>query len=454
MRHLALNFLASGSGKLSAACVRLVQVPVLLSYLGVEDYGRWLLLSSIPSWLTLANIGFGSVAANEMSMLMARGDVQAARSVFSSALFLITALILSGLLVFLPIAFILPWSWILAADVNRRPELAAAAAFLSASVLVSFLAEVFGGRFRAARKAHHAMWLAAIRPWLDIALMLAVLVKTERLDILAGAAFASSIVYLLATAWLSRRVCPDLLFSPSLVRRSWFPMFLKKGLAFQSFPLGNAILFQGSLLIVQAVLGPVGVALYGTARTLVRSVNQAMEMVNQCVWPELSLLLGANDLVKAARLHRLSVAASFVLAFGCTAILAIVGEDLYRLWTHSELVLSKRQLLLFLLPIPFNALWFTSSVVHVACNRHEALAVRYLVATSVGAIACFLLTSWLGIEGAALSALVVDVCLIPFVFRRSLQLTGDTFANCATKLRGDVVEVSRSIHRKLLRFEA
>ena len=78
-KALFSNLLAGGWTKISIVLVRLVQVPLILLALGVEDYGRWLVLSSISTWLNLANIGFGDVAANEMPMAIAAGDFDKAK---------------------------------------------------------------------------------------------------------------------------------------------------------------------------------------------------------------------------------------------------------------------------------------------------------------------------------------------------------------------------------------
>jgi O-antigen/teichoic acid export membrane protein len=220
---------------------------------------------------------------------------------------------------------------------------------------------------------------------------------------------------------------PDLAFSLADIRPSRYRELFQKGIAYQAFPLGNALLFQGNLLIVQGILGPAAVALFGTARTLVRSVTQLMDLINQIIWPEMSHLLGAGELVRAARLHRAGVGISFAAACVSVIGLTLFGHTLYGWWTRKAIDLPQHLLLLFLLPIPFNALWFTSSVVHVACNRHQGLALRYLIATGLAVMGCAVLSCIRGLEGAALSTLVVVAVLIPFVLKRSIDLTGDSW---------------------------
>lgn len=426
---LIRNIIASGWGKISTIIFRLVQVPFLLVALGVDEYGRWLVLSSIPSWLVLANMGFGTIAANEMAMAVAANDLKYAKIILSTTLTLITGIAILGFFLITIISPFIPWDVVFNVPIKRHNELNRAVIYLALSVLISFFGEIYYGRFRAARKAHQGIFIYTFRPWVELLLMFITMQFSTQLNSLALAILLSTVIFTMCLQWLSRRGMPELSFSWNLIQKKNFISLFVKGFAFQAFPLGNALLFQGNLLIVQSILGPIAVALFGTVRTLVRSINQVLELINQVIWPELSYLIGASEFKKAARLHRLGVAISVFIACLCVIALSIFGQKMYTTWTGNTIKLQQNLLLLFLLPIPFNSLWFTSSVVHTASNQHEGLAIRYLFATIMSAFACGGLSYLIGIKGAAISTLLADLILIPYVLKQSLVLTHDTFDN-------------------------
>ena len=444
---LLKNFIAGGSGKISSVVLRLVQIPVLLSYMGVEEYGRWLVLTSLPGWLVLTNLGFGSVAANEMTLRVAAGDVRKGREVFSSALVLIALIGLAGMALLLAIAPFVPWERLLDASADRHSELTKAVIWLSLSIFIYFFGDTFEGRFRAGRKAHVFMYLVYLRPWMEFVTLLALFQFTKRFDILALSTLLSTLIYILLARQLSKPISPELYFSRSLSRKSEFKALFKKGIAFQAFPLGNALIFQGNLLVVQTFLGPAAVALFGTARTLVRSVNQVLELVNQVIWPELSLLIGAGNFRDAARLHRFSVGMSLIAGLLSLTFIGTVGQEIYAWWTAQNLVLPQDLLLLFLLPIPFNALWYTSSVVHMASNEHEGLAKRFMVATMVSVAGCVALTYFWQMKGAAVSTAIVDVLLIRYVIIHSIKLTEDTLMEFIAGIPGEITNFIKTVSR-------
>ncbi|MFI5130108.1 MAG: lipopolysaccharide biosynthesis protein [Chitinophagales bacterium] len=424
-RTLFKNFLAGGWGKISAIVFRLIQVPVLLWFLGVEEYGRWLVLYTLPSWLTLANLGFGSVAANDISMAIGKGDITKARTIFSSAFRVVTYIFIGGLILILPLILFLQWDKLLKVSPERHNELIGVLIWFTLSTLLSFFGEIFQARFRAARKAHVYIWLYSLRPWIELLFMIIILQFTVRLDYLALAVFSSTVIFILLTQWTSYRAMPALKYSVHDVDKTLLRPLFKKGIAFQAFPLGNALIYQGTIIVVQMILGPVAVAVFGTVRTLIRSINQMLELINQVMWPELSILFGMGDLQKAARLHRIGVVVSVIVALFFVLFLGLFGEKIFSWWTGGSIVLSKTLLLLFLLPIPFNSLWFTSSVIHMASNKHEGLALRYLVAMGLAVTGCAVFSYFFGMEGAAVSTVIADIVLIPYVFRVSLSLTED-----------------------------
>src|SRR5680860_218080 len=107
--NLLKNIGASSWGRLSTIVFKLIQVPLLLSFLSVEDFGRWLVIYSLPSWLAYANQGFGSVAANDIAISAAAGKMGEARKVYSTGFATMLGLIVIGLSLTVLIVSFVPW---------------------------------------------------------------------------------------------------------------------------------------------------------------------------------------------------------------------------------------------------------------------------------------------------------------------------------------------------------
>src|SRR3954466_2209546 len=143
-RRLILGFLSNWVSRLAGTIIQLVQVPVFLHFWTTAMYGEWLIVNSIPSYLSFSNIGFGSVAANEMTMLIARDDRPNALRVFQSCWWLIVVVCSTTLVVFAVLLYALPLAhWLklsaISADDARWILLA-----LGAAVLFGQLEQLLG----------------------------------------------------------------------------------------------------------------------------------------------------------------------------------------------------------------------------------------------------------------------------------------------------------------------
>ncbi len=83
-RRLLLGFAINWIGKLASTIIQLIQVPVFLHFWSTPLYGEWMIVNSIPAYLSFSNIGFGSVAGNEMTM-WSRATIATAPSASSKA---------------------------------------------------------------------------------------------------------------------------------------------------------------------------------------------------------------------------------------------------------------------------------------------------------------------------------------------------------------------------------
>jgi O-antigen/teichoic acid export membrane protein len=142
-------------------------------------------------------------------------------------------------------------------------------------------------------------------------------------------------------------------------------------------------------------------------------------------------------------LHRTSVFLSVSLAVTAALIFSLGGTWLFELWTRQLLPISQSLLIAFLVAVPANALWYTSSIVLLSANEYEGLARRYVIAALVSLAACYGLTLQIGLVGAALATLAADLVMIPFVMKRSLQLTRDSFPGIVGRLRSDLLTAVR-----------
>jgi O-antigen/teichoic acid export membrane protein len=216
----------------------------------------------------------------------------------------------------------------------------------------------------------------------------------------------------------------------SEIRRMAAPAF-----AFMGFPIGNALNLQGTLLAVQYALGPVDVAIFASARTVSRVALQMVQLVNNTVWPELSLAYGAGNFDLLRTLHRRACQTALIFSIFVVLCMMSFGPWFLTHWTGGHVPPSRPLLAILLLVVLIYSLWSTSATLATAINQHQRLAMWYIVGTGVTVGFTYILARRYGLYGAAGSLILSEVIMNIYVLPASLRIAHDTFAGfCASLL--------------------
>ena len=161
-RRLLLGFLTNWIGKLSATIVQLIQIPVFLHFWSVPLYGEWMIVTSIPSYLSFSSIGFGNVAGNEMTMMVAREDYEGALRVFQSCWWLITIICSACMLLFSVALYFLPVARVPQTPSHGRSDTKWIIFYLGFSVLLGQLETLLQSAYRCVGRYPYGSFLKSV----------------------------------------------------------------------------------------------------------------------------------------------------------------------------------------------------------------------------------------------------------------------------------------------------
>jgi O-antigen/teichoic acid export membrane protein len=426
---LALGVISNLVSKLSGTIMQLVQVPVFLHFWAVPLFGEWMILSSIPTYLSFSNVGFGSVAYNEMTMSIGSGDRDQALRVFQSCWWLIivlcmaTGLVLGLVLYFLPITQYLTLHQINAHDAKLVLLL------LGSSVLLGQLEQLLGSAYTCVGRYSYGNFLKSC---LTLSSFAATMVAVALHRGVVGAAIVGALANMCGTLYLCisvRREVPWIAYGWKHASVAEIRRLTPPAIAFMGFPLGNAFNLQGSVLAVGYALGPASVVVFGTARTVSRVALQLIQMINATVWPELSSAYGSENWALVRTLHRRACQIALFLAFFIIPAMVTMGPWFLNHWTNGDVAPNRLLLTILLLVVVVNTLWSTSSTLPVAINQHQRLALYYVCATGITVIVTYFGAKYFGLYGAGTSLLLSEVIMSAFVLPNSLTISHDRFSD-------------------------
>lgn len=405
--------------------IQIGSVPILLWAWGPTLFGEWLMISCIPGYLLMSDLGLGTVLGNEMAMCTARHDRCSAISVFQTLITITVVTGLAGLLPFTVLFYLMPMDKIFGLTLIQKDQLAALIALFVFQVWLGQLLTVLQAGFRS--DGYYACG--------------SVLGHTLRLVefvALAGAAMQGATPVTAAGWMVVVRIIGTAVIAIVLhVRVAWLPFgmaetrmdiiraTIKPAFLFLAFPAANAINLQTPLLAVGIILGPAAAATFSTTRTLTRAVYQLLGVVNASVWPEMSRAFGEGSSNRLIRLYRTAVKSSFWMGLFGVVAMVFAGPIVYTLWTHKVILFDKCLFNLLLLVVLANTFWHGASVVLAATNRHATMAKVYLLSNVALVPLCWILVIVGGLNGIALALLIGEIAIAVYVLPASLQFVRD-----------------------------
>lgn len=418
---------ANSFSNLATIAIQLISVPVFINYWGVQLYAEWLLLSTIPAYLAMSDIGFTSVAGNQMTMRVSAGDHEGALVSFQSTWFLLSSVSVFVFLLVVVFLFYLPSEYIIDRTTQNYNDILIIICLLTLYALFSLQGGLLFSGYRCeGNYALGVMINAFTRLFENFSVLIGVLFGADLVTAALILVLSRLIGTILSRIILQRR-SPWIVYGYKYAEFHNIRELAPPAIAFMVFPLGNALRVQGMLTVVGIMLGGSFVVIFSAVRTLTNFVSQAMNIINSTIWNEVSMAYGQNDISLARKLHRKSCQASIWMAFLLTFCLYFMGEKIINIWTLGKVPIDQSFFNLMLIVILANSIWFASSVIHVAINKHKKMALYYLSGSIISILIAVPLIHNLGLIGIPISLLIIDFLMSIYVIRASVQELGDSF---------------------------
>jgi O-antigen/teichoic acid export membrane protein len=391
----------------------LVMLPFNMRYLGMSDYGVWMLAASIVSYFPILDLGYGIAMERFVARYRAERNVQAINEIASTAIFLFAGM---GLIAFAVMAGI---AW----HVGEWFQLDATRA-RTGSIVMLLVAAQFAigfpfGCFGAVVNGFQRQYVNA-----TIALTVAVAVAVVNLVVvLAG----GGLVDLVAATTLTRltgflayrlnayRVFPSLQVRPSLVR--WSRVREMSGFSVYMLvqDLSTRANYASDPILIAVMLSTGSVAIWTVAQRLADVVLQLTNQLNQVLFP---VVVECDTTRRDDRLRdllvqgtRLSLATTLPVA----GALAFFAEPVVRAWTGPDLIAAADVLQVLAVAVVVRVGSATAGMVLQGGGAHRMLAGSNLVAAVINLLLSVALVARYGLPGVAFATLLPIACRAVFI---------------------------------------
>ncbi|MDT0575721.1 lipopolysaccharide biosynthesis protein [Croceicoccus sp. F390] len=418
LRHsrLARNIGALGYGQLAQVAGQLLAVPVFATVWGLETYGVWLLLFTIPSYLAISDLGLTSAATNDMIMTRAAGNHAQCVMTYRT---MRGALLLAGGIVLIVAALLL---FLLAPGMLAFAQAATGGhAAGVAMLLVGYGAcslqmnGIIAGLRASDRWAQAGLAYTSVFVAETILAIAAVLLGAGLVQVALCYLGTRAAALPLFALWL-RSAAPELVAKPASGRAEFSVAELRRlgrpALAALALPTGFALSLQGSVAIVGALAGVAAVPVFTAVRTLTRLGVQMTNMVSSAAMPVFSIASATGARTRQAALLILSLGTCGVVLIPAFFVLSLFGRSIVSVWTGGVVKPEHALVVTMAAVMACNGTWMALSNMLLSVNRHAGYAVFYLAMCLVSLALAWLMTGPLGVVGAALALVVLDGAML------------------------------------------
>lgn len=421
-------------------------VPLYLRYWSPSLYGEYLALFAAVSYFTSLDIGVQQAAVNRLTQAYAKGEFEEYRSIQHTALAFYLVLAIGATCLAAGFAHLLPISQWLGLKVTKPATARFVLVMLAAYLVWSMPMRFIGATYQTMGNLARSQWIANAQQILVVLLSAAVVVFGGDMLATATAQLLTVVLVVGFVLFEIRHRLPA--FFPGLARArlSVLKELGHPSMLFALLLVGNLIAYQGSTLVISAVMGSLAVVVLSISKAIIDVIRQALYSITLALCPEFARMEALGQLENLRRAHRLIVAATGAITLALAADVWFEGPKIITLWTHGRVEPDVVLLRLFLVLLALQTPWAASSTVATATNRHHVQAIGYFSAAIVGIGLIAALVRYLGTWAVPVGlALGEGLGCYHFVIKATCRMIGEPYAAFAVRFWAGFAVVAAAV---------
>ncbi|RVU25606.1 hypothetical protein EOJ36_04090 [Sandaracinomonas limnophila] len=338
------NIFYSAIYKCFGVVLNFLSVPIFLNFLDSSNYGIWLTISSVLSWISLLDLGIGNGLKNKLCENITQGNILTSRSLVSTSYFIFFIIVLILIVIFLFCNIFIDWGLVFktsnADSANLKILMPTLIIFFSARFILDLINSILFAHQRADIVARNNFIINAF-----VFLGLVLLSKTVTQNKLFWLNIVSNgipIIFLFCVSiFLFKNKFK--LISPNwgTVNFSNTADILSVSLKFFAIQIASLVIFSSDNLIINSLFSPKEVTLYNIPYKLFSSFIFAWTIILTPLWTAFNEAFIRADFtwIKKA-VWGLNVV--WILLAVAVLVTIFWSSDIYKFWLGTSIIVPRR----------------------------------------------------------------------------------------------------------------
>lgn len=387
--------------------IPMIYTPIMLDILGQAEYGLYSLSSSVTSYLTLLNFGFGTAIIRYICKYRAENKMDELRKVYG--VFLIIYALMSAIVIVAGLFIVLSADVLFSKGLTNSEilKLKYLISIMTISVAVNFPASVFSSIIISYERF-------IFKRFIDV--FATILAPVANLVLLflgfgsIGMAMVSLMLHLITLPLYIWYCSNKLKVTPLFKIPS--KKFIKELITFSLFvfiaSIVDTLFWATDKVLLGALAGSTVVAVYNVGATFNTIVGQLSQSISVVITPKINAMVttdGDNKTALTDIFIKVGRVQYLVLALVVSGFIAF-GKPFINLWAGAEYGEAYCIALLTMLPLVIPYIQNTGLSIVVAQNKHKFRAVVYLIIAMLNVVSTYFTIPYFGGIGAALCSCV------------------------------------------------
>jgi O-antigen/teichoic acid export membrane protein len=383
----------------------LASAPFLVSRLGAEQYGIWMLANAVAGTMGMFSASLGDATIRHVSACRGRNDFdQAARIVRATLTLSILLGVVAAIIVFACAPILVKYLFRVSPQYfGVATRVVQVSGFI---LLLRSIDSVFVGTLRAYERYPPAVAVSALVRVLSVGSAVSLVMLNYGLEALIWATAISIGFGVVIQALVIRGLIPGITFWPHFARATYREV---TGFAFYSWAQGMAsVMFnQADRFLVAAFLGPVPVAYYSICVQLTQPIHGVIAAGMNFLFPQISSRHEAGDRTSPKRIYRLALLASLLGAIALSLPIVLFGSAFLRIWMGTRFA-EQSGYVLAILAVAFGLLSVNVVPYYtlLGLGKVRFVSVMNIAGGLASLAAAAVLIPFLGLAGAAVGRLL------------------------------------------------
>ena len=404
------NIIVSGFIKGADMLVYLLLVPLTLGYLNAYEYGIWLTLNSLLTWIDSFDIGLGNGLRNKLAEAIANDDKKQGRIYVSTTLYMLIFIIAIVFAILAVIIKSINWYGLLNVDAGVVPNLEDIILVSVAFFCLNFVFKFIGSVYMALQQPAVNYLIVFLGHLLSLIAIYALTLFTTGNLLLVAIVYSASplLIYIAAYPITFMKIYPYLSPSYTLFRKDYLKELMGLSVLFFLLQIMGVVIFSMSNIIISKMFGPDQVTPYNIVYRYFSLLPIFFNLLLAPLWSATTdaYTKGDYDWIKRSR-----VKLNWILAlFGLVLLLMVVCSDfVYKIWIGNEIDID------FLLSLSmgvymFVLLWSMSySYFLNGIGRLYVQTINTFVACVLFCPLCYFLCKGMGVIGVVICMSIVNL---------------------------------------------